>query len=159
MQQRAIYPGTFDPLTKGHLDIILRASHIFDELIVAIASSQSKNPMFTLEQRIEMAHAVTHTLPNVKVQGFEGLLVDLSDTLQSNIIIRGIRSVTDFEYELQMGYANTSLKQELETLYLMPKLEHTFISSSLVRSLIPFEGKIYPLIPPKVYDVIKKIKL
>ena len=153
--RRAIYPGTFDPITNGHLDIIRRASHMFDEIIVSVAVSQEKKPMFSLEQRIEMVKAATKEHPSVSVIGFDSLLIDLSDRLEANIIIRGLRAVSDFEYELQMGYANTSLKKELETVYLMPSLEHAFVSSSVVRSILHFDGKIDHLVHDDVLKLIK----
>lgn len=145
--KRAIYPGTFDPITNGHVDIITRASTMFDEIIVAVADNPKKKPMFSIKQRIEMAKKPVQLLRNVKVVGFSSLLVDLSDKLEANIVIRGIRAVSDFEYEFQMGYANASLKKELETIFLMPSLEYAFISSSIVRSLLPFNGKIEHLVP------------
>lgn len=153
--RRAIYPGTFDPITNGHLDIIRRASHMFDEIIVSVAVSQEKKPMFSLEQRIEMVKTATKDYPSVTVIGFNSLLIDLSDKLNANIIIRGLRAVSDFEYELQMGYANTSLKEELETVYLMPSLQHAFVSSSVVRSILHFDGKIDHLVHDDVLKLIK----
>ncbi|MDY0194915.1 MAG: pantetheine-phosphate adenylyltransferase [Sulfurovaceae bacterium] len=156
--KRAIYPGTFDPITNGHLDIIQRACTMFDEVIVAVAQSEEKKPMFSLEERIDMIHESIKIFPKVKVVGFNTLLVDLSDKLDANIIIRGLRAVSDFEYELQMGYANSSLKQELETIYLMPNLDHAFISSSVVRSLLKFDGKIDHLVPIEALKIIKKEK-
>ncbi len=153
--RRAIYPGTFDPITNGHLDIIRRASHMFDEIIVSVAVSQEKKPMFSLEQRIEMVKTATKNYPSVTVIGFNSLLIDLSDKLDANIIIRGLRAVSDFEYELQMGYANTSLKEELETVYLMPSLQHAFVSSSVVRSILHFDGKIDHLVHDDVLKLIK----
>lgn len=156
--KRAIYPGTFDPITNGHLDIIKRACHMFDEIIVAVAESHAKQPMFSLEQRIEMIEASSKDLPKIKVIGFESLLVDLSDKLDANIIIRGLRAVSDFEYELQMGYANASLKKELETVYLMPSLEHAFVSSSVVRSILNFDGKVEHLVPEEALKLIKCLR-
>ena len=156
-KRRAIYPGTFDPITNGHVDIIRRACSMFDEIIVAVAESEAKKPMFSLPQRIEMIKAVTKDFPKIKVVGFHSLLVDLSDRLEANIIIRGLRAVSDFEYELQMGYANSSLKKELETVYLMPSLEQAFVSSSVVRSILHFDGKITHLVPPEVLNYIKVI--
>ena len=108
--RRAIYPGTFDPVTVGHLDIMKRASHMFEEIIVAVADSTAKKPMFTLEQRVDMVKAGTAGMSNIKVIGFNKLLVDLSDELDANILVRGLRAVSDFEYELQMGYANADRK-------------------------------------------------
>lgn len=159
MKKTILYPGTFDPLTLGHLDIIHRATTLFDTVIIAVAKNKTKKPMFSLEQRLEMVQSVIENFPNVTVIPFEGLLVDLSEQVKSNIILRGIRNVSDFDYELQMGYANTSLKEELETIYLMPKLEHSFISSSVVRTLLAFNGKVSHLLPPEVYNLIKKIQL
>jgi pantetheine-phosphate adenylyltransferase len=157
-ERRAIYPGTFDPITNGHLDIITRACHMFDEIIVAVADSEAKKPMFSLDQRIEMVKVATKDFPKIKVIGFQGLLVDLSDELDANILIRGLRAVSDFEYELQMGYANASLKKELETIYLMPTLEHAFVSSSVVRSILNFDGKVEHLVPEAALDLIKCLR-
>ena len=154
--KRAIYPGTFDPITNGHLDIIQRACKIFDEIIVAVAQSEAKKPMFDHQMRIDMVKAVTNGHPKVKVVGFENLLVNLSDELNANFIIRGLRAVSDFEYELQMGYANSSLKEELETIYLMPSLKHAFVSSSVVRSILHFDGKVDHLLPPETYEMVMK---
>ena len=156
--RRAIYPGTFDPITNGHLDIIKRACKMFDEIIVAVADSEAKKPMFTREQRIEMVEVATKDFPKIKVIGFHSLLVDLSDKLDANIVIRGLRAVSDFEYELQMGYANASLKKELETVYLMPSLEHAFVSSSVVRSILNFDGKVEHLVPADALKLIKCLR-
>ncbi len=156
--RKAIYPGTFDPITNGHLDIITRACHMFDEIIVAVADSEAKKPMFSLNQRIEMVKVATKEFPKIKVIGFQGLVVDLSDELDANILVRGLRAVSDFEYELQMGYANASLKKELETVYLMPTLEHAFVSSSVVRSILEFNGKIDHLVPGEALKLIKSTR-
>ncbi|WP_456431023.1 pantetheine-phosphate adenylyltransferase [Nitratifractor sp.] len=153
--KRAIYPGTFDPITVGHVDIVRRACTIFDEIVVAVAESKSKRPMFTHEERIAFAKAATAQFPQVRVIGFENLLVNLAEELDASIIIRGLRAVSDFEYELQMGYANASLKPDLETIYLMPNLEHAFVSSSVVRTILRFGGKVDHLLPPKVYEMIR----
>lgn len=153
--RRAIYPGTFDPITNGHLDIIRRACAMFDEIIVAVAENRAKKPMFSLEKRMDMVKKATKGFPKIKVVAFCSLLVNLSDELDANIIIRGLRAVSDFEYELQMGYANASLKKELETVYLMPSLENAFISSSVVRSLLSFNGKVSHLVPETILDDIQ----
>ncbi len=153
--KRAIYPGTFDPVTVGHLDIMQRASKMFDEIVVAVADSTAKKPMFSLAQRVEMAEASTTSIANLKVIGFDKLLVDLCEELDATIIIRGLRAVSDFEYELQMGYANASLKPEIETIFLMPSLEYGFVSSSVVRSILPFGGKVDHLLHPTVLQMIK----
>jgi len=153
--KRAIYPGTFDPITLGHLDIIKRACKIFDEIVVAVAQNKAKKPMFDYEQRVELVKKVTKEFPKVKVIGFEGLLVDLSNELEANTIIRGLRAVSDFEYELQMGYANASLKEDLDTIYLMPSLQYAFISSSIVRAILSHNGKIDHLVPKVILEDLK----
>jgi len=152
--KRAIYPGTFDPITVGHMDIVRRACKIFDEIVIAVAESKSKKPLFDHERRIAFARAATSDFPKVRVVGFENLLVNLSDELEADIVIRGLRAVSDFEYELQMGYANASLKKELETIYLMPSLEYAFVSSSVVRTILHFGGRVDHLLPPEVYTMI-----
>jgi len=154
----AIYPGTFDPITNGHLDIITRAYSMFDRIIVAVAASQAKKPMFTLKQRIEMVKASTKAFPKIEVVGFDKLLVDLSDELEATIVVRGLRAVSDFEYELQMGYANASLKKELETIYLMPSLQHAFVSSSVVRTILAYDGKVDHLLPEATYKMIQEYR-
>ncbi len=154
-KRRAIYPGTFDPLTIGHLDIIERSANIFDKIIVAIGDNPDKTPLFSIEERISMIEKATVHLKNIEVIKFHSLLVDLSTELDAHIIIRGIRSSTDFEYEQQMGYANVSLKKELETIYLMPKLEYSFISSSVVRAILKFGGEIDHLVPKSILNEIK----
>ncbi|PLY05090.1 MAG: pantetheine-phosphate adenylyltransferase [Arcobacter sp.] len=148
--QKAIYSGTFDPITNGHMDIITRAAKIFDEVIIAVAKSERKNPMFTHEQRVEYAKAATKHLECVTVIGFDTLLVDLASDLKINTIIRGLRAVSDFEYELQVGYANSSIDKNLETLYLMPTLENAFVSSTIVREIILYNGKFCHLVPKEV---------
>ncbi len=154
----AIYPGTFDPITNGHLDIISRAFNMFDRIIVAVAASEAKKPMFTLEQRIQMVQSATKAFPKVETIGFDKLLVDLADDLDANIVVRGLRAVSDFEYELQMGYANASLKPDLETIYLMPSLNHAFVSSSVVRAILAYDGKIDHLVAPDVHRIIREIR-
>ena len=152
---RAIYAGTFDPITNGHLDVIVRASKMFDEIIIAVADSQAKNTMFSLKKRTKMVKNCIKKYSNIKVVGFNNLLVNLSNELNANILIRGIRTVSDFEYELQMGYANASLKKELETVYLMPTLENAFVSSSIVRTILNFEGEVSHLVPKEILNEIK----
>jgi len=154
----ALYAGTFDPITKGHFDIIERALKLFDKVIIAVALSKEKQTMFSLEKRIKMIKKSTKALGNVMVIGFENLTVDLAVRYNADTLIRGLRSVTDFEYELQLGYLNNSLNKEIETVYLMTKLEHTFISSSIVRNLIKFDGKIEHLVPQEVQKMINRGK-
>ena len=152
----ALYPGTFDPITNGHFDIVERALRLFDEVIIAVADSKEKNPMFTLEERVEMVKAAIKDLQNVRVVGFNNLTVELAKTLDATVLIRGLRAVSDFEFELQLGYLNNSLDESLETVYLMPKLQHAFISSSIVRNLLKFNGKTNHLLPSEVQKIIEK---
>jgi len=150
--KKAIYSGTFDPITNGHVDIICRASNIFDEVIISVAKSERKNPMFSHDDRVRFAKVATKHMENVKVVGFNTLLVELATSLKINTIIRGLRAVSDFEYELQMGYANSSINKNIETLYLMPTLENAFVSSTIVREIIRFNGKFKHLIPTEVFE-------
>jgi len=154
MKKIALYPGTFDPITNGHFDVIERALGLFDEVIVAVADSHDKKPMFTLQERIEMTKEATSHLRHVQVVGFDNLTVELAKEHDATILIRGLRAVSDFEYELQLGYLNNSLDDTIETVYLMPKLKHAFISSSIVRNLLKFNGKTEHLLPKKVQKII-----
>jgi pantetheine-phosphate adenylyltransferase len=154
MKKISLYPGSFDPITNGHFDIIERALGLFDEVIVAVALSEDKKPMFTLQERIEMTKEAVKGLDNVRVVGFDNLTVELAKTHDASIIIRGLRAVSDFEYELQLGYLNNSLDDTIETVYLMPKLKHAFISSSIVRNLLKFNGKTTHLLPKEVQKII-----
>ncbi|MGP1451041.1 MAG: pantetheine-phosphate adenylyltransferase [Wolinella sp.] len=154
MQKIAIYPGTFDPLSSGHIDIVRRASGIFETLIVAVAQSAGKRPMFSLHERVEMVELAVCGMKNVRVESFDSLLADFAKERNATLIVRGLRAVSDFEYELQMGYANSSLNPELETIYLMPCLQNAFISSSVIRSILAHEGRISHLVPSEVYEYI-----
>ena len=156
MNKIALYPGTFDPITNGHFDIIERALNLFDEVIIAVADSKEKNPMFTLQERVEMTKEAVKTLSNVRVVGFNNLTVELAKSLDASILIRGLRAVSDFEFELQLGYLNNSLDDAIETVYLMPKLQHAFISSSIVRNLLKFHGKTEHLVPKEIQEIITK---
>lgn len=155
MLKKVIYPGTFDPITNGHLDIISRAARIFDEVIVAVALSQEKKPMFDIATRVKMAKLATQHIPNVRIKDFDTLLVNFCQREQAKIIIRGLRAVSDFEYELQIGYANQSLDKELETLYLMPSLQNAFISSSVVRAILKFKGDVSHLVPQAIIPLLE----
>lgn len=150
MNKIAIYPGTFDPVTNGHLDVIKRASLIFDSVIVGVSLSAEKRPIFSLEKRVKMLSLATQKIKNVSVKSFDDLLVDFARRENSKIIIRGLRAFSDFEFELQMGYANSSLDKSIDTIYLMPSLEFAFISSSVVRSILVHNGEISHLVPPEV---------
>lgn len=152
---KALYPGTFDPITNGHLDVIKRALGMFDELIVCIAKNDSKSPLFKIDDRINMCKLALEEFKNVKVMAFDNLLVDFAKQMKVRVIIRGLRAVSDFEYELQLHYANASLDKNIETIYLMPSLSNAFISSSIVRSIAKYQGDISHLVPKKVYEYMK----
>lgn len=154
MNKIALYPGTFDPITNGHFDIIERAKGLFDEVVIAVAASVDKKPMFTLQERIEMARVATQHIEGVRVVGFDNLTVDLANEHNAKVLIRGLRAVSDFEYELQLAYLNNSLDDTIETVYLMPKLKHAFVSSSIVRNLLKFNGKTDHLLPAEVQEII-----
>ncbi|MGZ5208811.1 MAG: pantetheine-phosphate adenylyltransferase [Sulfuricurvum sp.] len=154
----ALYPGTFDPVTNGHFDIIERALKLFDEVIVAVADSRDKCPMFSLEERVEMTKLAIKNLERVRVVGFNNLTVELAKSLGATVLIRGLRAVSDFEFELQLGYLNNSLDPTIETVYLMPKLKHAFISSSIVRNLLKFNGKTDHLLPESVQNIIRSMQ-
>jgi len=157
MYSIAIYPGTFDPVTNGHIDIITRACKIFDKIIVAVADNKDKKTMFSLEKRVEMMEKATKKFPKVEVKSFNTLLVDFAKKMDAKIIIRGLRAVSDFEYELQMGYANKSLYEEIDTIYLMPNLQNAFISSSVVRSILKYKGDVSHLVPKEILEDLKCI--
>ena len=154
----ALYPGTFDPITNGHFDIIQRSLTLVDELIIAVADSKEKKPMFTLNQRVKMIEKATINFKNISVVGFSNLTVDLAKEHNANLLIRGLRTSADFEYELQLNYLNNSLEENLETLFLMPKLQHSFVSSSSVRTLLKFQGKTKHLLPKEVQKFIEGIR-
>ena len=157
---RAIYPGSFDPVTLGHLDIIKRASKIFDELIVGVLNNNSKSPLFSVEKRVKMLNDVVKDLPNVKVMSFEGLLVDFARKVDAQIIVRGLRAVTDFEYELQMFQTNTVLNENVDTIFFTTSLEYAYLSSSTVREAAYFGADISKFVPEsvvqQVYDKFKE---
>ena len=152
---KAIYPGTFDPITNGHLDIIKRATNMFDKIIVAVANNKSKKSMFDLKTRVKMVKLATKDLKNVEVKEFNSLLVDFAKREDSKVIIRGLRAVSDFEYELQMSYANQSLDNSIDTIYLMPTLNNAFISSSIVRNIISYNGDISHLVPKEILCMLQ----
>ncbi|MDQ1297895.1 MAG: pantetheine-phosphate adenylyltransferase [Campylobacterota bacterium] len=158
MHKIALYPGTFDPITNGHFDIIERALNLFDEVVVAVADSSDKHPRFTLDERVKMVELAVKEFDRVRVVGFNNLTVELAKSINATVLIRGLRAVSDFEFELQLGYLNNSLDPEIETVYLMPKLKHAFISSSIVRNLLKFNGKTEHLLPVSVQNVIWSMK-
>jgi pantetheine-phosphate adenylyltransferase len=146
----AIYPGSFDPVTKGHLDLIARGAQIFDHLIVAIAQNSEKDPLFDAKERVEMLEAVTFDYKNVEVDLFEGLLVNYACSRHSCIILRGIRAVSDYEYELQMAMMNRRLEPNLETVFMLPAEAYSYLSSRLVREIAQLGGSLNGLVPPEV---------
>lgn len=151
----ALYPGTFDPITNGHIDLVQRAAKLFDEVVVSIASSTRKQPLFTLEERIELAQNVLADCPNVKVKGFDILLVDFAKQQNANVLIRGLRAISDFEYEFQLASMNRNLAPNIESLFLMPADEYSFISSSLVKEVSSLGGDISNFVHPMVNEALK----
>ncbi|GKX55654.1 phosphopantetheine adenylyltransferase [Leminorella grimontii] len=155
---KAIYPGTFDPMTNGHLDIITRSVRMFDHLVIAIARSPSKSPLFTLEERVELAKAATAHLPRVEVVGFSELMAHFAQKQGANVLIRGLRAISDFEYELQLASMNRHLMADLESIFLMPSEKWSFVSSSLVKEVARHGGDITSFLPPVVSEaLIKKL--
>ena len=153
---RAIYPGSFDPVTLGHLDIIKRSASMVDELIVGVLNNKAKSPLFSVEERVTMLGEVTKELPNVKVIPFAGLLVDFARQTESKMIIRGLRAITDFEYELQMSQMNRKLEENVETVFLTTNLEYSYLSSSMVKEVAAFGGDISQLVPALVADRVEE---
>jgi len=155
MSKVALYPGTFDPVTNGHLDLIQRASKLFDKVIVAVAKSRGKNPLFNVEQRIQLVNEVVQNIDNVEVCGFSGLLVDLAKDKQSKILIRGLRAVSDFEYEFQLASMNRRLDPEIESVFLTPSEQFSFISSSLIREIAALNGDVSQFVPVEVQKALE----
>ena len=147
MQIIAIYPGTFDPITNGHLDLIARAAKLYHEVIVAVAVNRNKTPLFTLEERVALAKAVTPEFSNVNVIGFDNLLVDCAKEQGANVILRGLRAVSDFEYEFQLAGMNRRLAPQLETMFLTPAEQYEFISSSMIREIAELNGDVSDFVP------------
>jgi pantetheine-phosphate adenylyltransferase len=143
----AIYPGSFDPVTKGHLDLIARGAQIFDHLIVAVAQNSEKHPLFAAKERVEMLEAVTYDFKNVEVDIFEGLLVEYVRSRSARIILRGIRAVSDYEYELQMAMMNRKIEEQIETVFMMPAVAYSYLSSRLVKELARLGGPVKDLVP------------
>ena len=152
---RAIYPGSFDPVTYGHLDVIKRASKIVDELIVGVLNNKSKTPLFSVENRVKMLNDAVSDLPNVKVMSFEGLLVDFAKKVDAQLIVRGLRAVTDFEYELQMSQTNSVLNNEVDTIFFTTSLEYAYLSSSTIKEAAYFGADISKFVPPNVVIEVK----
>lgn len=153
---RAIYPGSFDPVTLGHLDLIRRASHTVNELIVGVLNNGGKTPMFTIEERVEMLKEVTRDLPNVKVMAFSGLLADFARETDSAFVVRGLRAISDFDYELQMAQTNRKLNPNMDTMFLTTSLEYSYLSSTTVKEVAFFDGDISEFVPEFVVEKVKE---
>ena len=152
--KRLMYPGSFDPVTNGHLDVIARAARIADEVLVAVARNSEKSPLFTTGERIELIRTVTASIPNVRVVTFTGLLADAVNEFQVSAVIRGLRAVSDFEYEFQMALMNRELNQKCETLFMMPSPEYSFVSSRLIKEIALCGGDISMFVPPTVAQAV-----
>jgi pantetheine-phosphate adenylyltransferase len=158
MKRHAMYPGTFDPITNGHQDLVRRAAGIFDRVIVAIAANPNKAPLFTLDQRVELARRVLADLPNVEVMGYSGLTVEFARQHGLSVVVRGLRAVSDFEFEFQLANMSRHLAREIETVFLTPQEQFTFISSSLIREIAVLGGETKEFVHPIVDAELKKLK-
>ena len=156
MSITAVYPGTFDPITCGHYDLIERAARFYDRLVIAVADNRNKSSLFTLEERVALAKEVTQNLPNVEVIGFSGLLVDFVKEINGNVLLRGLRAVSDFEYEFQLASMNRKLAPEVETMFMTPAEQYAFISSSLVREISALGGDVSEFVHPVVGRALKE---
>lgn len=152
----AVYPGSFDPITNGHRDIIERASRVFDKVVVGVLRNKSKKPKFTAEERVSLIQLVTEHLDNVEVAAFDGLLVDFAKAHGASVIIKGLRTVNDFEYEFQMALLNKALDSECETMFMMTNSQYSYISSSMVNELAGYKGDLSGLVPAEIIEYIKE---
>jgi len=150
MSTLAIYPGSFDPLTNGHVDIILRGARLFDRIVVAMLVNAEKSPLFTMEERVEIAREVFRDQPNVEIATFDGLLVDYVERRQAHVIVRGLRAISDFEFEFQMALMNRRLNSRIETIFMMPAEQYTYISSRLIKEVFALGGRVHGLVPELV---------
>lgn len=148
--RRAIYPGSFDPVTNGHLDVVERARKLFDEVIVAVAHNDEKQPMFPLNERLDLLQETVGKIPNVRIAQFEGLLVEFARAEKAGAVIRGLRAVSDFEFEFQMALMNRKLNADVETIFLMPKEEYTYLSSRIVKEIARLGGDVSSFVPSRV---------
>jgi pantetheine-phosphate adenylyltransferase len=158
MPRSALYPGTFDPITNGHRDLVRRAAGIFDKVVVAIASNPGKTPMFTLEERVDMARRVLVDIPNVEVEGYAGLTVDFMRQQNIKVVVRGLRAVSDFEFEFQLANMQRHLLKDIETVFLTPQEQFTFISSTLIREIAVYGGNVGEFVDPLVATELRKKK-
>ena len=152
----AVYPGSFDPLTNGHVDIITRGARLFDRIVVAVLVNAEKAPLFSMEERLEVARAVFKHLPNVEVDTFEGLLVDYVERRGAHVIVRGLRAVSDFEFEFQMALMNRRLNGKIETVFMMPAEQYTYISSRLIKEVFTLGGRVHGLVPDMVEERLRR---
>lgn len=152
--KRAIYPGSFDPVTLGHMDIISRAAKVVDELIVAVLINSAKKPLFSVEERVSMLEEITRDIPNVKVKFFDGLLVEYAESEKADFIVRGLRAVTDFEYELQIAQSNHIVNPRVDTLFLTTSLEYAYLSSTIVKEIASYGGDISRFVPEQLMERI-----
>ena len=151
----AVYPGSFDPLTNGHVDIITRGARLFDRIVVAILVNAEKSPLFTMEERVDIAREVFKSVPNVEVDTFHGLLVDYVERRRAQVIVRGLRAVSDFEYEFQMALMNQRLNGKIETIFMMPAEQYTYTSSRLIKEVFRLGGRVHGLVPDMVEDRLR----
>ena len=151
---RAVYPGTFDPFTRGHEDLVRRASRLFDELVLGIAESRAKRPFFSTEERVAMAREVLGDVKNVRIVGFSGLLINFARDNDARVIVRGLRAVSDFEYEFQLAGMNRNLYPDIETVFLTPSEQHMFISATLVREIAMLGGDVTKFVHPRVQEIL-----
>nr|WP_027414552.1 pantetheine-phosphate adenylyltransferase [Aneurinibacillus terranovensis] len=155
MMSIAVCPGSFDPVTYGHLDIINRGAKVFDKVIVSVLTNRTKSPIFTVEERLELLREVTKDIPNVEVDSFQGLLIDYMHTKGANAIIKGLRAVSDFEYEMQMASINRLLDKKIETFFMMTNNQFSFLSSSIVKEVAKYDADVSSLVPPVVEQALK----
>ena len=153
--KRAVYTGSFDPVTNGHMDIIRRASEIFDVLIVSILNNKEKTPLFSVEERVKILEEATKDLPNVQIDSFSGLLVDYAQEKDLHVIVRGLRAITDFEYELQMAQTNRIMSPDLDTLFLTTSLEYAYVSSTIMKEVARFGGDLSNFAPPEIIKTLR----
>jgi pantetheine-phosphate adenylyltransferase len=155
MPTLAVYPGSFDPLTNGHVDIITRGARLFDRIIIAILINAEKSPLFTMSERVEIAREVFKDLPNVEVDTFDGLLVDFVERRKAQVIVRGLRAVSDFEFEFQMALMNQRLNGKIETIFMMPAEQYTYTSSRLIKEVFRLGGRVHGLVPDMVEERLR----
>lgn len=156
MKRTAIYPGTFDPITNGHIDLIKRGLRIFDEVIVAITTAQKKQPLFTIQERLKLITGAVRNFKNIRAEAFDGLLIEYVKARKGIAVIRGLRAVSDFEYELQMALMNRKLDLEIETVFMMPSEEYTFLTSTIIKEVASFGGSVKGLVPDVVEKALKE---